>query len=740
MPVASSLQTPSKTSQHVETCSVALELGAEGGRVSCAWNGKPELLPSDSTQHSCPQVDDDIYSKLTRDKFAIVQEMLECILSGEDGTDCGCIKAMVDVMYIHELRMVIGITTDEKKLRQSFPVLDKFFQLYEKLPSEDTIVVASHVQQMLLEHLGRLHEAARQASSRNRCNIKNLISAFPSGWTSWRQTYVTACLQIVWDLPSENVLLIHEFQAIANYNLCRVKLSKKASQISRKMLLVSLDAYALSVSTIFVQSDNRNPAKLHLINGKNDAYVHSGVYQHATRVRAAIRKYIQTKRNIPKNEEKDITGQFMASYQATWGATTCKDTFTIRAASSSGVPHEICFNDREARQMYNTCFAHIFKILEKYVKDQEATGNDKTEEIQVVLTGSGFTNAHLRSDVEGWAKKWKMRLHDSDEEGFETYKAGSVAVGAAYAILNSCTVEELMRTACFAIRNSLDNKNSDLIIWRNNSPVSCRLQFLPLEAEEMSVLCSPCPETGAVISIDIASSYEIFKLRTLKPGDYDVRMEYTKSASGHADQVRIVFEDIRCPTTDGDDVQVLRSSCKFQIYFDCGSRLCFQEIDTPESSNKWLTCNAHPEEPEPLRSVTHEDLQMRIRAHMAYRSGYQTALHRLQKWLEIGRDKPLHPGATRLQQRTSGTKFIAPRLGPQEPEKSKQALSQVLHYFLVGLTVMETQSLIQETEQIAQHRLDERWLKTRLDSIWVVTQPPPPDGISAHSLVRFTFD
>ncbi|KAH8712716.1 hypothetical protein HC256_005891 [Beauveria bassiana] len=301
--------------------------------------------------------------------------------------------------------------------------------------------------------------------------------------------------------------------------------------------------------------------------------------------------------------------KFTASYMQHCDAMVKGDAFIMCAASST--IHQIPVSDEKSRSMYNECFSNVFETLRKALNASEA--NKRADKTKVVLVGVGFQNMSLRKKVKKQVKSRGFLLHDFKDFCLDITHI--VAVGAASAIVNASTVEQFMQGARFVVQGSSGTTTSSATIWSSGS--SRTAQVSVLEADEtLIVKCSPVPKTSRASGIDATLFYDFSELK-LPRGNYRIHMEPpVPSANGYS--ITISYKGISSHADDGRETR--DGSRDYGIYYDYGSRLCFEDIDKSASREKNNQASKDWEELEKLLYITDEALEATILARTKYRT------------------------------------------------------------------------------------------------------------------------
>ncbi|KAM3501708.1 hypothetical protein MY11210_009299 [Beauveria gryllotalpidicola] len=519
-------------------------------------------------------------------------------------------KFLPMIQYILELRQAAATTAYEEKFRKQHPPVDQFFTEYDDLPDQQKRLFARNADKNFLVHLGQAQNAAQARAGELGCRITRLLVPFPSTWTRWMQKYYAAYFRIAWKLDPE---LIYESEAIAHFVVSKSMTAGFESKRFRKLIVVDLGAQILSMSTFHLTAHRTDPASFHLYSETNDISVYSGTDLHAELMGSIIRSYMDAnRRSLSKSDEEKLVKKFTASYMQHCDAMVKGDGFIMCAASST--THQISVSDEDSRSMYNRCFSNVFETLRKTLNASKAKEDpNKTE---VVLVGVGFQNKSIREKVEEQVKALDFLLHDPTTLCLDTTQPSIVAVGAACAIKNASTVEEFMQAACFVVRGSRDAKTPNETIWSSGSSKTARVSVSE-EDETLIVKCSPVPKTPPAAGMDETLFYDFSELK-LPCGDYDIRMEFqAPPTNGYL--VTIFYKDRRRHAGDGGETE--DGSREYRIYYDYGSRLCFEDIDKSASRYKNDQATRDSEELEALLLVTDETLEARILALTKYRAG-----------------------------------------------------------------------------------------------------------------------
>ncbi|KAM3437997.1 hypothetical protein MY4824_003444 [Beauveria thailandica] len=234
---------------------------------------------------------------------------------------------------------------------------------------------------------------------------------------------------------------------------------------------------------------------------------------------------------------------------------------------------------------------------------------DKTK---VVLVGVGFQNTSIREEVETQVENQGFLLHNSKDFGLDITHI--VALGAASAIVNASTVEQFMQTARFVVQGSNGTTISSATIWSSGS--SRTAQVLVLEEDEtLMVKCSPVPKTSRASGIDATLFYDFSELK-LPRGNYEICMDFPlPSTDGYS--VTVSYKEMSRHADDGREAK--DGSRDYRIYYDYGSRLCFEDIDKSASRDRNDQATKDAEELEKFLDATDEVLEANILARTKYR-------------------------------------------------------------------------------------------------------------------------
>ncbi|OAA46434.1 hypothetical protein BBO_02989 [Beauveria brongniartii RCEF 3172] len=309
-------------------------------------------------------------------------------------------------------------------------------------------------------------------------------------------------------------------------------------------------------------------------------------------------------------EMQKLGQKFIASYMQDCDAMAKGDAFTMCAASNT--IHQISVSDEQSRSMYNECFSDVFGTLRETLDVSQA--NKDADETMVVLVGVGFQNTSIREEVVKQVENQGFLLHNSKPFGLDFTQPSIVALGAASAIVNASTVEQFMQTARFVVQGSNGTKTSSAAIWSSGSSRTAKVSVLE-EDKTLIVKCSPVPKTSRASSIDATLFYGFSELK-LPRGNYEVRMDFPlPSTNGYS--VTISYKKMGSHADDGRETE--GGSRDYRIYYDYGSRLCFEDIDKSASRDKNDQATKEAEELEKLLDVTDEALEPEILARTKYR-------------------------------------------------------------------------------------------------------------------------
>ncbi|KAM3458726.1 hypothetical protein NHJ6243_007329 [Beauveria neobassiana] len=529
--------------------------------------------------------------------------------TSQDGKEQTRRKFFLMIQYILELRQVAATTTYEKQCRKQYTPIDEFFKEHDILPEQQKHRFALNAETLFLVRLGQARDAAQARAGELGLKITRLLVPFPSAWTRLMQQYYAAYFRITWKLDPE---FIYESEAIAHLVVSKSMMPGFQGETFRTLIVVDLGAHILSVSTFHLAIHRTNPATFHLYSEPNYTSVPSGIDLHAKRMDSIIGSYMDDNcDSLSKLEKEKLGKKFTASYMQHCDAMVKGDAFIMCAASST--IHQIPVSDEKSRSMYNECFSNVFETLRKALNASEA--NKRADKTKVVLVGVGFQNMSLRKKVKKQVKSRGFLLHDFKDFCLDITQPSIVAVGAASAIVNASTVEQFMQGARFVVQGSSGTTTSSATIWSSGS--SRTAQVSVLEADEtLIVKCSPVPKTSRASGIDATLFYDFSELK-LPRGNYRIRMEPpVPSANGYS--ITISYTGISSHADDGRETR--DGSRDYGIYYDYGSRLCFEDIDKSASRDKNNQATKDWEELEKLLYVTDEALEATVLARTKYRT------------------------------------------------------------------------------------------------------------------------
>ncbi|KAM3502809.1 hypothetical protein MY10362_004596 [Beauveria mimosiformis] len=516
-------------------------------------------------------------------------------------------KLFLMIQYILELRQVAATTAYEKQCREQYTPIQKFFEEHDVLPAQQKHLFAQDAETLFLEHLGQARDAAQARASELGLRITRLLVPFPSIWTRWMQKCYAAYFRIAWKLDPE---FIYESEAIAHFVVPKSMMPGFQGETFRKIIVVDLGAHILSISTFHLTTHRTDPASFHLYSDSNNSSVHSGIDLHAERMSSIIGSYMDANREtLSELEMKKLGKKFTASYMQDCDAMAKGDAFTMCAALNT-IHHQISVSDEQSRSMYNKCFSDGFGTLRKTLNVSRA--NKDADKTRVVLVGVGFQNKSVRRKVKKQVENQGFLIHKSKIFGLDITQPSIVAIGAVNAIVNASTVEQFMQTARFVVQGSNGTKTSSAIIWSSGSSRTAKVSVVEKD-ETLIVKCSPVPKTLRASGIDATLFYRFSELK-LPRGEYYISMNFPlPSTDGYS--VTISYKETSSHADDGRETK--DGSRDYRIYYDYGSRLCFEDIDKSASRDKKDQATKEAEELEKLLDV--EALEPNILARTKYR-------------------------------------------------------------------------------------------------------------------------
>ncbi|KAJ6786702.1 hypothetical protein PWT90_10212 [Aphanocladium album] len=290
--------------------------------------------------------------------------------------------------------------------------------------------------------------------------------------------------------------------------------------------------------------------------------------------------------------------------------TKCNDIFVLVAVHSGMRLHERLV-EAKVRRYIEASRDQIPEYRRKEIYAQFMASYQET--CRVVVGGSAFT---ILATASSGGVVHEIPFHA--EEALRI--TGSMALGAAAAVLDAATVTEFMQTACFGIRGMEDDDSSPSIVWRSGSSVKARISILDSEDLARYVICCPAPQEAGTTSIKTAASYEVFRLPQLSRGDYEFHMTFEESDDG---DYSVLIHYSRA--NDGRSGQAICGTFKYSFYYDVGACVCFEDTedteDTQKPSREWES-DGQFDEPDELAAVTSEELEAEILAWTNWRSAH----------------------------------------------------------------------------------------------------------------------
>lgn len=159
-----------------------------------------------------------------------------------------------------------------------------------------------------------------------------------------------------------------------------------------------------------------------------------------------------------------------------------------------------------------------------------------------------------------------------------------MAAGAAMALMHAIPVKEFVKRACFAVQDLKNISNNgqqlDKVIWSCGTPKTARVS---LDSRTGTfITCCPFPEANDMMTVEGNAAYKLFKLPQLARSEYDVRMEYHESETCDG-TLRVHIEE----AAGTHEISKPKSYfLEFPIYYDCGARVCFEDIDQRKDPRK----------------------------------------------------------------------------------------------------------------------------------------------------------
>lgn len=146
------------------------------------------------------------------------------------------------------------------------------------------------------------------------------------------------------------------------------------------------------------------------------------------------------------------------------------------------------------------------------------------------------------------------------------------------AVMHAISVKEFVNRACFAVQDlktiSNNGRQFDKVIWSCGTPKTARVS-LPGSRTGTFITCCPFPEAKDTLTVEGSAAYKLFKLPLLARSEYDVRMEYHEPENLDG-TVRVHIEE----AAGAHEVSKPKNYLlEFPIYYDCGARVCFEDID-----------------------------------------------------------------------------------------------------------------------------------------------------------------
>ncbi|KAJ6786703.1 hypothetical protein PWT90_10213 [Aphanocladium album] len=546
-----------------DEAAIGLDLGTTGGRACLIYGKQAENISSSDNFCDPSRSDSDVNFGASVYPFQFDNEKPPTVRHDAEVLP---LKFSFYVLQILELRLENPRSRYETDTKRDIPQVESFFRRYDATTEENKRQAILRIERALMHLLERIEEQARIKAEMQQLKITRLIATIPSTWTQWMQAYYTVRLATVWNMDTGDVDIIYESEAIANLLLNRCPNLLLAGNGPKILVLIDLGGH-----TLLHYSD---PTRFSVYGMENDICIHGGLELHASLVAARIlQDFDSGKLKVAEDKEREVFTLLMDSYRSK-RMTVQGQEFFIHAVPTSGSYFEVKFEQEEASRLHQECFGKAMEAVSRHFDQVTAYGEPRSTE--VVLTGGSFRNIHLITAVKEKIKDHGFFHRDSKQFSLDAKQAGNVAVGAACAFLNAQTVKEFMQMAAFAVQQSSDGSKPDVVIWDNGISRTARVYLPGPQRAERYITCCPVPEACNATSIDGGSAYKVTALpRSLTMGYYHIRMEYldpSQSPTG-SDLVRIWFTKESMRETN------VGINYEFPIYYDCGPRVCFDDID-----------------------------------------------------------------------------------------------------------------------------------------------------------------